>query len=75
MFLKDAKTREEVLDKRWHSKCPKCDFFNVMRRQGQVCGGCNEKTLEAQPPPRILVINSEFKEGIDVYWATEISQR
>lgn len=56
----------------WHSRCPKCKFLNPMRRTGLVCAKCNEQLPYDQQAPFIIVIDSQYREGIDLFWVTEM---
>lgn len=63
----------ETLDT-WHSRCPKCMFLNPMRRTGLVCAKttCGAALPYAAQAPFIIVIDSQYREGIDLFWVTEM---
>lgn len=63
----------ETLDT-WHSRCPKCMFLNPMRRKGLVCAktNCGAALPYKAQAPFIIVIDSQYREGIDLFWVTEM---
>jgi hypothetical protein len=57
---------------RWNSKCSNCCFLNARRDtvEPDRCIDC--KHLLTTANARIVVIDTELREGIDLYWVSEM---